>query len=67
MKIPKVVVSLLLFFTNIHFAELPLYEHNLLQPYDSRSFHATLEYAGWQIENFLHSWLIILLRDKECI
>jgi hypothetical protein len=62
------VVSLLLFFTNIHFAELPLYEHDLLQPSDdSRSFNVAHEYAGWQIENLLYSWLVVSLRDKESV
>jgi hypothetical protein len=47
LHIPKTVVSPLIILSNIHFAELPLYEHDLLQPSgDSKSFHATLEYAG---------------------
>jgi hypothetical protein len=34
--------------SNIHFAELLMYEHNLLQPSDdSKSFHATPKYVGW--------------------
>jgi hypothetical protein len=46
-KISKIVVSLLLFFTIIHFAKLPFYEHDLLQPFDdSRSFDGAPEYAG---------------------
>jgi hypothetical protein len=65
-KIPKIVVSLLLLFTNIHFVELPLYENDLLQPSnDSRSFHDTHEYASWQIENSIYSWLVISLRDED--
>jgi hypothetical protein len=68
MKIPKIVTSLLFFFTKVHFAELPLYEHDLLQPSDdSRSFHATPEYADWQIDNSLCSWLVVSLCDKECV
>jgi hypothetical protein len=40
----------------------------LLQPSgDSKSFHATLEYAGWQMENSLYSWLVISLCDDKSV
>jgi hypothetical protein len=55
--IPKIVVLLLLFFTNIHFVELPPYEHDLLQPSDDfRFFYATPEYAGGSRIRYTSGW-----------
>jgi hypothetical protein len=50
----------------MHFADISMYEHDLLQPFDDlRSFHAAPDYAYWQIENSLYSVLVVSLCDEQ--